>query len=329
METSTPVFRVVSPCSRTLWPSLLSLRLPTSSHTKEATITICSDPWEQGSVNRHTTTQPTGKEHLPWLGDHQAPDRWKYSPWSPCESTETCRLHKGSFWQLSRTGTDFWMPAVWGCEPPACGGRQEGSPSPCLCGPRQRWLPRSTFPHGKAATRSREWGHTMAPHPGSDSQTSHDMLPPPRQANTRSPLKLSQLEVIRHSLQHRVLIWGNHIFLQNSLYLERSKVAAFPICTAKANIPGISCLHSDKLGSWPLSPYLYKLWRNVLLFHAREGRSWRMPLCQDVPRQWQEPPAPPCSPSAPASRTAGMPQTFKWASWSLQYTHQLSETPLV
>lgn len=208
-------------------------------------------------------------------------------------------------------------------------GKAGGQALSLLVWPAAGMAAQDHLPPWEGSHEEKRVGHMMTPHPGSDSQTSHDVLPPPRQANTRSPLKLSQLEVVRHSLQHRVLVWGNHIFLQNSLYLERSKVAAFPICTAKANISGISCLHSDKLGSWPLSPYLYKLWRNVLLFHAREGRSWRMPLCQDVPRQWQEPPAPPCSLSAPDSRTAGMPQTFKWASWSLQYTHQLSETPLV
>ena len=45
-------------------------------------------------------------------------------------------------------------------------------------------------------------GHAMAPHPGSHSQTSQ-VLPSPQEANTGSPLKLLQAELVRNLLQHQ------------------------------------------------------------------------------------------------------------------------------
>lgn len=123
-----------------------------------------------GQRNRYTAAWPTCKEHFPWLGDHRAPDRWKYSHQSLRESTESHSLHKGSFWQLPRTGTDCWMPAVWGSEPAAyaaCGkgsgmrrggkaGRQPLSPlarqaagaAGCLGGPSPSSIPMGRQPQG-------------------------------------------------------------------------------------------------------------------------------------------------------------------------------------
>lgn len=109
------------------------------------------------------------------------------------------------------------MPAVWGSEPPAyaaCGegsgtqgggkaGRQPLSPL--------AWQAAGTVAQERLSPAASRWeggheeqrvGQAMAPHPGSCSQTSQ-ALPPPREANTGSPLKLLQSELIRNSLQHQ------------------------------------------------------------------------------------------------------------------------------